>query len=218
MKPLWPYVLGLVSVILLLVGSWIGLFGAPPERWMGDVMRIMYIHVPTAWASLACFTAAFVCAVGYLSTSRWGWDDALEACVEIGVLMGALLLFQGSAWARPTWGVWWTWDPRLTSMAVLELSFVGVLALRGFVDEPDKRAQWASVASIFASAGVPLTYFAVKWRGIHQTWSTKDTVDSYMRQPLYINAVAVLLLAVALVGLRRELARRRRERLLQEVP
>lgn len=218
MKFHWEDLFGLAGLLLLLVGSWIGLFGAPPEQWMGDVMRIMYVHVPAAWAALLAFTLAFVAAVGWLFTNRPRWDALLEATVESGVILGALLLALGSLWARPTWNTWWTWDPRLTSMAILEISFLGVLALRGFVDDPDQRSRWSSVAAIFASAGVPLTYFAVKARGIHQEWSNSGTMNQYMVVPLRVNALAFVFLTVWFVAKRFRLARLRQERELALPP
>lgn len=209
MKVRWEDPVGIIGVLLLLGGSWNGLFGAPPERWMGDVMRIMYVHVPAAWAAMVAFLGAFVCAVGWMFTNRPKWDAALESFVEVGCVLGGLLLALGSLWARPTWNTWWTWDPRLTTMAILEISFLGVLALRGFVDEPEQRSRWSSVAAIFASAGVPLTYFSVKMRGIHQEWSNSGTVNEYMRVPLYTNAIALLLITVWLVVRRYRLAAER---------
>src|SRR5688572_12627911 len=119
-----------IGVLLLLVGSYFGLFVAPPEKFMGDVQRIMYVHVPTAWNALLAMTFAFLCAVAFLFRNDFKWDARLEAGIEVGVLLAFLLCVQGSIWARPTWGVWWDWDPRLTTTAVLLFAFLGILALR----------------------------------------------------------------------------------------
>ena len=115
---------------------------------MGDVQRIMYVHVPTAWNAMLVLTFAFACAVVSLLRGGWAWDARLEAAVEVGVVMSLPLCMQGSIWARPTWGVWWDWDPRLTTTAVLVFAFGGILALRQFVDDPVKRAVWSAVATI----------------------------------------------------------------------
>lgn len=202
-----PVALIALGTALLLFGSYIGLTSAPGELFMGDVQRIMYVHVPTAWNAMLAFTFAFVCALGYLFTSRWKWDARLEASVEIGVLLAALLCAQGSVWAKPTWGVWWDWDPRLTTTAVLLLAFAGILALRKFVPDPLRRARWSAVATIIAFADVPIVYFSVRWwNSLHQTQSTPETVSSVFHLPLRVNAFGVLFLMIGLIMLRSRVA------------
>jgi heme exporter protein C len=201
-----------LGTILLLIGSWIGLFVAPTERFMGEVQRIMYVHVPTAWVALLAFTIAFVCALMYLFRSDWAWDSRLEAWVEIGVLLSALLCIQGAIWAKPTWGVWWDWDPRLTTMAVLFFAFAGILTLRQFVDDPAKRATWSSVATIIAFIDVPIVYFSVKWwNSLHQIQSTPETVDAAFHLPLRINSFGVLFLMIGAAMIRARITTLRRE-------
>jgi len=195
------------GIILLLVGSYRGLFVAPPETFMGDVQRIMYVHVPTAWNALLAFTFAFGCAL--LSLWRGGirWDGRLEGALEVGVVFSVMLCMQGSIWAKPTWGVWWDWDPRLTTTAVLVFAFAGILALRRFVDDPVKRAVWSSVAAIIAYVDVPIVYFSVKWwNSLHQAQSTPATVSRAFHWPLRINAFGVLFLMIALITLRARVA------------
>lgn len=197
----------LLGAVLLVVGSTIGLAFAPAEKFMGDVGRILYIHVPTAWNALLCCTAAFVCAVFSLIRKTPGWDAALEATVEVGCVLTAMLLIQGSLWARPTWGVYWDWDPRLTSSAILLLSYLAVLVLRAFIDERDRRATWGAVATIIAFVDVPIVYFSIKWwRTLHQEFSSPQTVDSAMVLPLRINAFAMLFLTIGLCHRRARLA------------
>lgn len=199
-----------LAVILLGTGSYIGLALAPREHFMGEVQRIMYVHVPTAWSSLLCFTYAFGCAIAFLFRHDWKWDSRLEATLEVGVLLNFLLCMQGAIWAKPTWGVWWDWDPRLTTTAVMLFSFIGILALRRFVDDPVRRATWAAVATIVAFADVPIVYFSVKWwNSLHQVQSSPATVDSPMVTPLRINAFGMLSLAIGLISLRARIAARR---------
>src|SRR5262249_11035027 len=107
-----PQTLVAGGVALLLAGSFWGLFKAPSEVFMGDVQRIMYVHVPTAWNAMLALTFAFVCAIAFLFTNSWKWDNRLEAATEMGVVLSLLLCMQGAIWAKPTWGVWWDWDPR----------------------------------------------------------------------------------------------------------
>ena len=208
-----------LALVLLAVGSYFGLFVAPPEHYMGEVQRIMYVHVPTAWIALLSFTVAFVCAVVFLLTRRWAADAYLEATVEAGVVLSFLLCVQGAIWAKPTWGVWWAWDPRLTTMAVLLAAFLGILALRRFVDDPVKRAVWSAVAVIVASADVPIVYYSVKWwNSMHQLQSSPETVAKPMHLPLRLNAFGMLFLTWGLVMLRARIATLRRKEELAPPP
>lgn len=199
---------GLVGLLLLLVGSWIGLFRAPPDQFMGDVMRILYIHVPTAWNGLLCLTYAFVFAILSLVRHKPRWDWLMEASLEVGLVFGLLLTAQGSIWARPTWGVWWDWDPRLTSVAVMNVTFIGIVALRSFVDDAEQRARWSAVATILAYVNVPIVYMSVKWwRTLHQMQSTTQTVSSTMLLPLSLNVFALLLVSIWYIHWRYHVAR-----------
>ncbi len=208
MKHSWEHWIGGLGLILLVAGQYQGLFVAPSEMMMGDVARILYVHVPSAWVSLLAFTAAFVGAIGYLFTGRKAFDALLEAAAEIGVMMGVLLMITGALFARPTWGVYWSWDARLTSTAVLVLTFFGVLMLRSVVEDPDRRAMWSSVVSILAAVNVPITYFSVDWwRSIHQMRSSADTISSPIRSVLYFNALAFVLVTTWMLVQRWRLAR-----------
>jgi heme exporter protein C len=172
----------------------------------------MYVHVPTAWNTMLVLTFAFACAVVSLLRGGWKWDARLEAAVEAGVVMSCLVCMQGSIWARPTWGVWWDWDPRLTTTAVLVFAFAGILALRQFVDDPMKRAVWSAVAVVIAYVDVPLVYYSVRWwNSLHQVQSTPQTVSRAFHWPLRINAFGVLFLMIGLVELRARVAWLRRE-------
>jgi len=202
-----PHALVAAGVALLLAGSYWGLLKAPREIFMGDVQRIMYVHVPTAWNAMLALSFAFVCAVCFLFTNAWKWDNRLEAAMEMGVVLSLLLCTQGAIWAKPTWGVWWDWDPRLTTTAVMVFAFGGILALRAFVDDPVKRAVWSAVACIVAFADVPIVYFSVKWwNSLHQAQSSPQTVSRAFHWPLRINAFGILFLWTGLVALRARVA------------
>ena len=210
--PRLPWIILGIGIVLLAIGSYIGLFVAPPEALMGQVQRIMYVHVPTAWNALLAMTFAFACAVIFLFRSDWKWDSRMEASIEIGVLLAFLLCCQGAIWAKPTWGVWWDWDPRLTTTAVLLFAFLGILALRRFAEDPLKRAIWSSVATIIAYVDVPIVYFSVKWwNSLHQQQSSPGTVSSQFYVPLRMNAFGVLFLMTGFIMLRSRIAALRLE-------
>jgi heme exporter protein C len=205
-------VLGFGGLALLLVGTYMGLFVAPRESYMGDVGRILYVHVPTAWNAMLIYTFAFCFAIASLWSGKLKWDDRLVGAIEVGVVLNALLLVQGSIWGRATWGVWWDWDVRLTTSLVMVLLFIGVLMLRRMATSEDRRAQWSAVATIIAFVDVPLVYFCVRWwRSLHQDLSSPDTVDSAMVLPLRINAFGFLALGLAWMLWRAAIARMRRE-------
>jgi heme exporter protein C len=205
--PAWEWAFGLAGLCLVTDGVWLGLVDAPRERMMGDAGRILYVHVPSAWTTLVSFAFASVFAFGWLMTSRRTFDLLMEATAEVGVVMGAILLTTGSAFARPTWGVWWSWDPRLTSTAVMEISFVGVLLLRAAVSDPERRATWSAVASILAAVSMVVTYVSVKlWRSLHQDFSSPDTIDPMMTAIMRMNAFGFLMIGTWMTARRYRIA------------
>ena len=214
-----PWIFVVIGVVLLAVGSYLGLFVAPAEEFMGNVYRIMYVHVPTAWNALLAMTFAFGCAVVYLFNADFKWDARMEAAIEVGVLLAFLLCCQGAIWAKPTWGVWWDWDPRLTTTAVLLFAFIGILALRKFVEDPTRRAVWSAVATIIAYVDVPIVYYSVRWwNSLHQAQSNPSTVSSQFYAPLRMNAFGVLFLMTGFIMLRARIASLRLQYALAEPP
>ena len=140
-----------LGLLLVVIGHVIGLFIAPKEAMMGDVGRILYVHVPTT--VLGCFVDLSYCLCCWyriFMDRKKGWDATLEASLEVGVLLNIMLIIQGSIWAKPTWGIWWTWDPRLTTTAIICLSFIGVILLRQLITNAQKRATYSAVGAIVA--------------------------------------------------------------------
>jgi heme exporter protein C len=130
----------------------------------------------------------------------------------MGVVLTGLLCIQGAIWAKPTWGVYWDWDPRLTTTAVMFFAFVGILTLRRFVEDPVKRATWSAVATIIAYVDVPIVYFSVRWwNSLHQMQSSPETVSAPFLIPLRTNAFGILFLMIGLIWLRTRVARMRLE-------
>ena len=208
----WAFLI--VALGMLVVGAYLALAWAPPDREMGDVQRIMYVHVPQLWMALLAMTLNFACSVIYLVRNSWKTDSLAEASAEVGVVFGAVGIALGSIWGRPTWGVWWAWDPRLTTAAILLVAYCGYLALRRFVDDPERRAVWSAVTAIVAYVDVPLIWYSVQWwRSLHQVQSSPRTVDPQMVLVLRWQSFAFLSLMVFYVWTRYliAMAARRRE-------
>ncbi|MCB9662756.1 MAG: cytochrome c biogenesis protein CcsA [Alphaproteobacteria bacterium] len=204
----WEDAFGLVGLCLLLDGQYMGLVDAPRERMMGEVGRILYVHVPSAWLTMVAFTLTCLFAIGFLVTGWRSLDLLVESAAEVGVALGIVLQLTGMLFARPTWGVYWDWDPRLVSTAVMLLSFIGVLTLRSLLTDPDQRANLTSAGAILATTSMIVTYFSVRWwRSLHQMQSSPDTVASPMVLVLRINAFAMLFLFTWLLVRRWRLAR-----------
>jgi heme exporter protein C len=162
-------VLGLLAAAALVASGILSLVASPPDADQGDLVRLMYIHVPSAWVAYLAFSVVFVASIGYLVTRRTRWDRLGAASAEIGVLFTALTIVLGSIWAKPVWGTWWTWDPRLTTTAILLLIYVGYLAVRRLPDSPARRARWAAVVGVVGFVDVPIVHLSVRWwRSLHQ--------------------------------------------------
>jgi heme exporter protein C len=162
-------VLGLLAIPALAIAAVMALIVTPPEATQGQVFRLIYVHVPSAWLAYLAFAVVFVSSIGYLVTRKIRWDRLAAASAEVGVLFTGLTLILGSIWAKPVWNTWWTWDPRLTTTAILFLIYVGYLALRRLPDSPAKRARWAAVVGIVGFVDVPIVHLSVVWwRSQHQ--------------------------------------------------
>ena len=208
----WENWVGLLGLALISVGHYQGLFVAPPEAMMGDVGRILYAHVPTAWVALVVYLVAFVAAVGSLGSGRRGWDALVESAVEVGVVLNLLLLFQGAVWAKPTWGVFWTWDPRLTTTLLGALIFVSYLVLRGGAGSGEAEKRFSAALAVMGACVMPVIHYSVQlWRGQHPTVITSrgGGVSAAMGQTLTMGFLAFTLLAAVLLTLRSRLVLQR---------
>jgi len=166
-------VLGSVLLVAIALFLLVALVTSPPDTSeadaMGDLVRIMYVHVPVA---IACYTAFLVTALAsamYLWKRTEGWDALAAASAEVGVVFTALTLATGSIWGHTTWGTWWEWDPRLTSTALMFVMYLGYLALRRAVIDPVSRAKQSAILGLVAFVNVPIVHFSVDWwRSLHQ--------------------------------------------------
>jgi len=213
-RPRWLAPFGAFAVVFFIAAQAIALLNSPPDRDMQHLQKIMYVHVPSAWISMIAFGTVFVASVLYLWKRQSKHDLVAASAAEVGVVLTGLTLAQGSIWGRPTWGIWWTWDPRLTTTAILFLIYAGYLALRAFTEDEDRRARWSAAVGILGFMNVPIVYMSVRWwRTIHQVQSTPDTVAPIYKLGLRLNAFAFLFLFIFLVGLRYYVARLERARL-----
>ncbi len=163
---------GLAAYAALLLAMSLALYMifmfAPAERVQGQAHRIFYGHVSSAWLAFLAFAVVVGASVMYLWRRSPRWDYLAVASAEIGVLFTTLALTTGSIWARVVWGVWWTWDPKLTTTLVLWFIYAGYMALRVYVDDPNRKRRLASVVGIFGFVNVPVVWFSAEWwRGLH---------------------------------------------------
>jgi heme exporter protein C len=138
-------------------------FYAPVEREQGIVQKIFYFHVPSAWVAFLAFFFVFVFSFRYISSRDKRWDNRALAAAEAGVMFCTLVIVTGPIWAKPVWGIWWTWDARLTLTLVLWLIYVAYLLLRRYVAGTEKRALLSAILGIVGFIDVPLVYFAIRW-------------------------------------------------------
>jgi heme exporter protein C len=180
----------------------LGLVVAPEDAVQGSAQRLMYVHVPAAWAAYLCFTAVLVASAGYLLRRDLRWDRYAQAAAELGVGLTALTIALGALWGRPVWGVWWTWDARLVTTAVLLLVYLGYLGIRGLSDDAHVTARRSAAVGIVAFLNVPLVHFSVVWwRTLHQPPTVLGPDPSPPIDPVMAAALAAAVLAFTLGGL-----------------
>jgi len=167
-KPTTLLALDILSLILLAVSAYLALVFAPTEAIMGQVQRVFYFHVATAWVGMLGFIAAGVSGIVYLRTGNLKWDRVEVAAVEISLVFFFITIVLGSIWARPVWNTWWTWDPRLTTAAITELIYIAYFMLRQGIDDPDHRARIGAIYTLIGAVTVPITFMAIRlFRTIH---------------------------------------------------
>jgi len=161
-------ILDIAAAIFTLVALFMALVWAPTEATMGHLQRIFYFHVSCAWVGFFAFFVTFLASILYLWRAGPRWDRVAASSAEIGLTFVSMAIVTGSIWAKPIWNTWWTWDPRLTTSAILWIIYVAYLMLRTSLDEPARRARFAAVYGILAFISVPITFMAIHWwRTIH---------------------------------------------------
>ncbi len=161
-------ILNIAAAISLIVMLIMIFFYAPVERTMGNVQRLFYFHVGSAWVGAAAFFVALVCGVAYLRKPDRKWDMAALAAVEIGLVFLSMAIVAGSVWGKPAWNTWWLWSPRLTLVTIAWLTYAAYFMLRGAIEDDARRARFASIYVIAAFVTIILAYLSVRFlRDIH---------------------------------------------------
>jgi len=204
--------LGWLAAASLAAGLVMAFGVAPREVTQGNVQRIMYVHVPLILASYLAFVVLALASLVYLVRRAEAADRVAHASGEVGVMFVGLGIVTGSIWGKPTWGTWWTWDARLTSVAILFVMYLGYLLLRGTIEDRERAARYCAVLGIVAALDIPLVHFSVYWwRTLHQPPSLMKpggfTGSSSILWPLLVNLIAFVLLYAYFVARRVRLLR-----------
>ncbi|GMU78838.1 MAG: hypothetical protein AMXMBFR46_16320 [Acidimicrobiia bacterium] len=210
LAPVARRVVGITALVALGALVVVGLAVAPPDEVQGDAQRLMYLHVPAAWLAYLAFGVTALGSGLYLwpRTRSFVWDRVAGASAELGVVFTGLTLLLGSLWGRPVWGVWWAWDARLVTTAVLFFLYIGYLALRRIPAAADVRAKRCAIAALIAFVDVPIVHFSVTWwRTLHQEATVFNPeldaqIEGAMAVALWIGVLAFTLLYVYLLDVR----------------
>jgi heme exporter protein C len=210
-RKVWQYRnwFGIMAGVCLLPGLYLGLVSSPPDYYQGEVVRIMYIHVPFAQTSLLAYSVLFVGSIWYLWKRDPLVDNMAQAAAGISAFFTFGALVTGSIWAKPTWNTWWTWDARLTSFSVLFLIIIGYLMLRKFMEDKEKEARYAAILAIVGFVDLPIVHFSVEWwRTLHQPLSVSTrgiAISKEMLVPLILMSVGFYLLCFYMLTIRTHL-------------
>jgi heme exporter protein C len=167
-KPVLLKMIDVLALILLAIAAYFALVKAPTELVMGQVQRVFYFHIGTAWTALLGFLFASILSLVYLFTKDLKWDRYQVAAIEVSLVFFFITIVLGSIWARPAWNTWWTWDPRLTTAAITELVYIAYFMLRQGIDDPDRRARFGAVYALIGGISAPITFYAIRlFRTIH---------------------------------------------------
>ena len=192
-----------IFFVLLLVALSFALILSPPDYLQGDSVRIMYVHVPSAWIGLASFTSIALLSIANFLFKIKNIKLITKSIAPIGLMFTCLAIVTGSLWGQPTWGTWWVWDARITSMLILALFYIGFIAAHKFISEQERANKISSIVAIIGLINVPIIKYSVEWwNTLHQPASIKltgsSTIHSSMLMPLIL-MFFVLLLYLSLI-------------------
>ena len=210
----WPWLAGL-TLCLFAAGLYLS-FTTTGDYQQGETVRIMYVHVPAAWLSMMCYSVMALSALGTLVWRHPLADVSAKAAAPIGACFTLVALITGSLWGKPMWGTWWVWDARLTSVFVLFLMYLGLIALGRAMDDPTRAAKVSAVLILVGFVNIPIIKFSVEWwNTLHQPASVirmgGPTIDPEFLWPLLVMAVAftMLFFTLHILAMRNEILRRR---------
>ncbi|KKB78879.1 heme transporter HemC [Devosia soli] len=208
--------LALATAVLFVAGLWFAFFNSPADYQMGDTVRIMYVHVPTAWLSQFVYATMAVSALGTLIWRHPMADVSMKAAAPLGAVFTAMALFTGSLWGRPTWGTFWEWDGRMTSTLVLLFIYLGIVALWRAFDDQLRAARVVAVFTLVGAINIPIIKFSVDWWStLHQPASVfrpdGPTMPGSILTPLFVMffAFTLLFITLQLIAMHTEVRRRR---------
>ena len=212
---LLPWLAGAAAAVLL-YGLYLSFFVAPPDYQQGETVRIMFIHVPSAWLAMACYALIAVSAFGLLVFRHPLADVSAKAAAPLGAVFTFLALVTGSLWGRPSWGTYWVWDARLTSVLILFFLYLGLIALRSSIEDETLASKLTAVLALVGIVMLPIIKFSVNFGNtLHQPASVMrlggPTIDISLLTPLLVMAAGFTLLLAALhvKAMRNEILRRR---------
>jgi heme exporter protein C len=209
MKEKIKIILPVIDLPLMILALYMVFVYAPADAYMGDVQRIFYFHVSFAWTGFLAFFCNFIGSIMYLIKKERCWDILAVSAAEIGIVFCLIVLTTGPIWARPVWGAWWTWDPRLVTFLILTFMYAAYMTVRGAIEEETKRGRFSAVIGIVAFLNVPLTYLASHlWRTIHPDVirpGGKWSLDPAMTDALRASIPAITLFFVILLLRRMDL-------------
>ncbi len=205
-----------LALILLLIGLFFSFFNSPPDYLQGETVRIMYIHVPCAWFSLMIYSIIVICSISSLVFRHTLADLISRSCAPIGACFTIATLVTGSIWGKPTWGTWWVWDARLTSVLILFIIYLGLIIINNSYDDKSKADKYASILAVIGAVNLPIIKWSVNWWStLHQPASiskfSSPSIDSSMLVPLFIMTFSFFFffISILLVRLRGEIIQRK---------
>ena len=196
--------LGWSTLVALLTGLWFVL-AAPADFQQGHMVKILYLHVPSAKMALLIYLIVTVASAIFLWNGSEKMDLLAESAASVGVAFSVVTLFTGSLWGKPMWGAWWAWDARLTSMLVLLIIYVGLIALRSAIEEPRRSARATAIMAIIGAVDLPIIHYSVEWwRTLHQPTSfggaaSSPAIVGALLPPLWVMSLAFLLLGIYMI-------------------
>lgn len=196
-------ILAWATFIALFLALYLSLVYAPTEKTMGDIQRLFYFHVASAWLGMLAFFIVFLSSIFYLITREKKWDIYAFASAEIGIVFTTIVLVTGPIWARPIWQTWWTWDPRLTTTLIMWFLYIAYIKIRTSLSEEEKRSRYAAVFGILAFTDVPIVFFSIRWwRTMHPGAVVSGSgiaLASDMKIAFYVSLLAFTLLYLLLM-------------------